>query len=210
MNSYSKLLLLLLTPITISNLSAKEGVKDSLPPYTSPDQVPQTAKALWDSYDSKAEPLDVKIHKEWKKEGVVSRLITFKVGNFKGADSRIAAYYCFPENGKKNPAFVWSHGGGQCADRKRGHYFATQGFATVDINWLGRTLEAEELAGDPTAQTDWGKVDPTQGPQFYSKALRKGWKRPLLPDEHSVDPIVSPRNSNWYLLSLAARRAITF
>ena len=192
--------------MSMSMLQAKE----SLPAYTSPDQVPQTAKVLWDSYDSTAEPLEVKVHKEWKADGVISRLITFKVGTFKGADSRIAAYYCFPENGKKNPAFVWSHGGGQCADRKRGHYFATQGFATVDINWLGRPLEGDTLADDPSSQTDWGEIDPTQGPKFYPKALRKGWKRSLLPDEFTVDPIASPRNANWFMLSLAGRRAITF
>ena len=63
---------------------------------------------------------------------------------------------------------------------------------------------------DIDINTDWGKVDPTQGPQFYSKALRKGWKRNLLPDEFSIDPVPSPRNSNWFLLTVAARRAITF
>lgn len=181
------------------------GKQDSLTPFTSADQVPQNAIDLWGSYDPKAEALDVKLHQEWKKDGVVSRLITFKVGTFKGADSRIAAYYCFPENGKKNPAFVWSHGGGQCADRNRGHYFATQGFATVDINWLGRPLE-----GAKEGLTDWGKIDPTQGPNFYTKALRKQFKSSFHPDEHSIDPVISPRNSNWFMLSLAARRALTF
>ncbi len=87
----------------------------------------------------------------------------------------------------------------------RGIYFAKQGFATVDINWLGRPMEP-----GIDINTDWGKVDPTQGPRFYSKALRKGWKRNLQPDEHSIDPVASPRNSNWFLLTVAARRAITF
>jgi hypothetical protein len=119
---------------------AAEAQEDSLIPYTHISEVPQTAIDLWKDYDPRKEDLDVKIHQEWKKDGVVSRLISFKVGTFKGCDSRIAAYYCFPDNGKKNPAFVWSHGGGQKAERSRGHYFATQGFATVDINWLGRPL----------------------------------------------------------------------
>ena len=194
-------LIALLLGTSLSGLAQQ----NSLTPYTSANQVPQNAIDLWASYDSTAEPLDVKVHQEWKKEGVVSRLITFKVGTFKGTDSRIAAYYCFPENGKKNPAFVWSHGGGQRADRNRGHYFATQGFATVDINWLGRPLE-----GAKEGLTDWGKIDPTQGPNFYAKALRKQFKSSFHPDEHSVDPIMSPRNSNWFMLSLAGRRALTF
>ena len=198
-----RLFSLVLTVCTGLNLHALAS--DSLTPYQTAEQVPQNAQALWGSYDSTAEPLEVKVHQEWKQDGVTSRLITFKVGTFKGSDARISAYYCFPENGKKNPAFVWSHGGGQCADRRRGHYFATQGFATVDINWLGRPLE-----GAKEGLTDWGKIDPSQGPQFYAKALRKQFKSSFHPDEHSIDPIISPRNSNWFMLSLAGRRALTF
>ncbi len=171
-----------------------------------PGNVPQNVVDLWKNFDARKEPLDVTVVKEWKADGVVTRYVTFKVGSFKGADARIAAYYSFPDNKKqKNAAFVWSHGGGQRAERGRGIYFAKQGFATVDINWLGRPMEP-----GIDINTDWGKVDPTQGPRFYSKALRKGWKRNLQPDEHSIDPVASPRNSNWFLLTVAARRAITF
>ncbi len=170
------------------------------------DDVPQNVADLWKDYDARKEPLEIKVVKEWKDDGVVTRYVTFKVGTFKGTDARIAAYYTYPDNGKqKNAAFVWSHGGGQRAERGRGVYFAKQGFATVDINWLGRPLEPEI-----DVNTDWGKVDPTQGPRFYAKALRKGWKQNLQPDEYSIDPVPSPRNANWFLLAVAARRAITF
>ena len=178
---------------------------ETFTPYQSPDEVPRDAAALWKDYDARKEPLDVQVIKEWKENGVITRYVTFKVGTFKDADARIAAYYSFPDNGKKNAAFVWSHGGGQRAERGRGIYFAKQGFATVDINWLGRPMEP-----DIDVNTDWGNVDPTQGPRFYSKALRGGWKRNLQPDEYTIDPVASPRNSNWFLLVVAARRAITF
>jgi len=178
---------------------------DTFAPYRDADDVPRNAADLWKNYDARKESLDVKVFKEWKTDGVVTRYVTFKVGTFKGADARIAAYYCFPDNGRKNAAFVWSHGGGQRAERNRGVYFAKQGFATVDINWLGRPLE-----DDIEINTDWGRVDPTQGPRFYPKALRKGWKRNLQPDAFSIDPVTSPRNANWFLLTVAARRAITF
>jgi len=174
-------------------------------PYQHAGEVPQNVTDLWKDYDARKEPLDIQVVREWKADGVVTRYVTFKVGTFKGADARIAAYYAFPANGKKNAAFAWSHGGGQRAERGRGVYFAKQGFATIDINWLGRPLE-----DGIDVNTDWGKVDPTQGPRFYSKALRKGWKRNLQPDEHSIDPVPSPRNANWFLLTVAARRAITF
>ena len=188
--------------------------ENSLTPYSNASEVPQTAVDLWKDYDPRKEDLEVKTHMEWKQDGVVSRLISFKVGTFKGSDSRIAAYYCFPDNGEKNPAFVWSHGGAQRAHRNRGHGFATQGFATqgfatVDINWLGRPLEAD-LDPDNTWGTDWGKIDPTHGGNFYPKALRNDWKSSFHPDEHSVDPIMSPRNSNYFILSVAGRRALTF
>jgi len=141
--------------------------KDTFTPYKT-GEVPQNVTDLWKDYDPRKEDLEVKIIKEWKANGVVTRYVTFKVGGSKGVDARIAAYYSFPDNGKKNAAFVWSHGGGQRADKKRGIYFAKQGFATVDINWNGRAMERGNLEN-----TDWGKIDATQGPKFYPKALRK-------------------------------------
>ena len=177
---------------------------DTFTPYKA-DNVPQNVTDLWKDYDPRKEPLDVKVIKEWKTDGVVTRYITYKVGTFKGADARVAAYYSFPEKGSKHPAFVWSHGGGQRAERSRGVYFAKHGFATIDINWLGRPME-EGI----DVNTDWGNVDPTQGPRFYSKAKRKGWKRSVLPDEYTIDPVPSARNNNWFLLVVAGKRAITF
>ena len=191
-----------------SSASPAPAQKESLKPYTQASEVPQTAVDLWKDYDPRKEDLEVKVHHEWKEDGVVSQLISFKVGRFKGSDARIAAYYCFPENGQKNPAFVWCHGGGQRADRKRGLMFAKQGFATMDINWLGRPLEAE-LDPDNQWGTNWGNIDPTHDGGFYPHALREEFKYSFHPDEHSVDPVFSPRNSNWFLLSLSARRAIT-
>ena len=193
-------LLLILNLVSLS-IDAQE----TFTPYSSPAEVPKTATELWQDYDAQKESLDIQVIKEWKAEGVVTQYVTFKVGTFKGTEARIAAYYSYPDNGKRNAAFVWSHGGGQRAERGRGVYFAKQGFATVDINWLGRPMEE-----DISINTDWGNVDPSQGPRFYSKALRKGWKRNLLPDDYSIDPVPSPRNANWFLLTVAARRAITF
>ncbi len=195
--------IVLLFVLNLASLST--DAQDTFSPYSTPAEVPKTAIDLWQDYDARKEPLDVQIIKEWKTEGVVTQYLTFKVGTFKGTEARIAAYYSYPDNGKRNAAFVWSHGGGQRAERGRGVYFAKQGFATIDINWLGRPMEE-----DISINTDWGNVDPSQGPRFYSKALRKGWKRNLLPDNHSIDPVPSPRNANWFLLAVAGRRAITF
>ena len=158
----------------ISYLSAK----DTFTPISDPDKLPKSALELWQSYDARAEDLEVKIIEEWKSDEVTTQYLTYKVGRFKGIDSRVSAYYSFPNKPGKHPAFVWTHGGGQRAERNRSVYFAKQGFANIDLNWLGRPVK-EEIE----ANTDWGKVDPTQGPRFYSKALRKGWKVNLQPDE---------------------------
>jgi len=200
---------LMLKYLCLASIFAGGGLNafsnDTFTPYTTQAEVPQTVTELWRDYDSRSEELDVKVLKEWKQAGVVTRYITFKVARFKGVDSRIAAYYSFPDNGKKNPAFVWSHGGGQRAEKMRGIYFAKQGFATVDINWGGRQLE-----DNITENTHWGKVDPTQSRRFYAQSLRNSWKRTFTPDEYTIDSILSPRNSNWFILTVAAKRAITF
>lgn len=179
--------------------------QDTFTPISDPAKLPKSARVLWEAYDARAEALEVKVIKEWKTDAVTTRYITYKVGQFKGTDSRVAAYYSFPNKPGKHPAFVWTHGGGQRAERSRSIHFAQQGFACVDVNWLGRPMEK-----DIDINTDWGKIDPTQGPRFYAKALRSGWKQNLQPDEYTIDPIASPRNANWFQLTLAARRAITF
>ncbi|NBS05592.1 MAG: hypothetical protein EBS64_10495, partial [Verrucomicrobia bacterium] len=127
--------LTLLTALLLAPLAALHAA-DSLTPYTA-DKVPQNVVDLWKDVDARKDALETKVVKEWREDGVVCRYVIFKVGTFKGADSRIAAFYCFPEGAKKAPAFVWAHGGGQRADRERGRYFAKQGYATVDINWGG-------------------------------------------------------------------------
>jgi len=58
----------------------------------------------------------------------------------------------------------------------------------------------EAKPGDPN--TDWGAVDPTQqNVPGYSN---------LKPGPKYLDPFESPRNNNWYLLTLGARRGLTF
>ena len=190
--------------LLVSSLCLHLSAADTFRPYKEGD-VPQTVAELWQDYDPRREDLDVKVVKEWKAEGVVTRYITFKVCTFKGTDSRIAAFYSFPDNGRKNAAFVWSHGGGQRAEKDRGIYFAKQGFATVDINWNGKPM-VEGIEEN----TDWGKLDASQGPRFYPKALRRSWKHGLDPDEYTIDSVQSPRNGNYFIVSLAGRRAITF
>ncbi len=84
--------------------------------------------------------------------------------------------------------------------------YAKRGYASVSINWGGNamSLGAEKWLGP---QTDWGKLDATHPPQRNKVNHFAG---SLTPDEYTLDAVVSPRNSNWYLVLIAARRAISF
>ena len=170
--------------------------------------VPQTLAELWAGFDPRAEPLDIEVLKAWEQEGVVCRLIRFQVGIFKGAPSRVAAFYAFPKGGTKLPALVELHGGGQSASLNSVVTYAKRGYAGISLNWGGNKLN---FGGAPVTydgpQTDWGKLDATHPPQRNKANHFAG---PLTPDAYTLDTVESPRNSNWFLVLMAARRAITF
>ena len=171
-------------------------------------EVPQTVTELWAGFADldRTTPLEVEVLKEWEKDGVVCRIVRFQVGKFKGAPSRVAAFYAFPKGGTKLPALVEMHGGGQSASLSSVVTYAKRGYAGISINWGGNkmSLGQENWSG---AQTDWGKLDATHPPQRNQANHFAG---SLTPDEFTLDPVESPRNSNWFLVLMAARRAITF
>ena len=82
--------LTLLTALLLTPLAALHAA-DSLIPYTA-DKVPQNVVDLWKDVDARKDALETKVLKEWRENGVVCRYVIFKVGTFKGADSRIAAF----------------------------------------------------------------------------------------------------------------------
>ncbi len=179
---------------------AAEATPDSLPPLTK-SAVPQSVKALWAGYDPTAESLDVKIVREWKEAGVTYRYLTYTIGTFKGKGSTMAAYYAFPTNHKgKLPALIQIHGGGQRAELRSVKVAADNGYAGLAINWGARPMSTAK-PGDPT--TDWGAIDATQTGHVSHY-------RSLMPDAKTIDPFESPRNNNWFLITLAARRGVTF
>lgn len=172
-----------------------------LPTIVAADEpkAPATVKELWANFDPRKDPLDAKVVREWEKDGIVYRSVTFHIGTFKGKPARMAAFFGFPKGAKKLPGLLHLHGGGQRAFLKEVEFYAKRGYACLSINWGGREME-EAKDGDPN--TDWGAVDPTQKnvPGYAN----------LKPGEKYLDPFESPRNNNWYLLTLGARRGLTF
>jgi dienelactone hydrolase len=162
-------------------------------------QVPRTAEPLWSDFDPRKDPLDVQVVREWEQDGIVYRYVTFQIGTFKGKTARMAAFYAFPKGGTKLPALLHIHGGGQRAFLHEVNFYAKRGYACLTVNWGGREMENAK-PGDPN--TDWGAVDPTQKnvPGYLN----------LQPGKLYLDDVESPRNNNWYLLTLGCRRGLTF
>ena len=163
------------------------------------DEVPQTVEDLWKDYDPSAEPLKTQLVREWEEDGVVIRYLRYYIGTFKGKPAWMSAFYAFPKNAKNLPGVLHMHGGGQRANLTLVKFHASQGYGALSVNWGGKPMEG---AKPGEANTDWGAVDPTQNNvQGYFN---------LLPGEKFLDPMESPRNCNWFLITLGCRRGLTF
>lgn len=173
----------------------------------SASDVPQNLQQLWQNFEEmdKKTPLEVEVLKEWQQDDVVCRIVRYQVGIFKGSPSKVAAFYAFPKGGKNLPAILEMHGGGQSASLNSVVTFAKRGYACISLNWGGNKMNiGQETWAGP--QTDWGKLDATHPPQRNKANHFAG---SLAPDEFTLDAVESPRNSNWFLVLTAARRAIT-
>ena len=194
--------------------------KDTLPPIQN-GAVSQTVGELWADYDPRTEPLDVEVLKEWEEDGIVFKVLRYRVGIFKGEKAMMAAVYGYPKGGTNLPGLVQIHGGGQYAHANAVRANAKRGYATISIAWAGRISAPDYQVGpeevklfwdgatnDPNYKltTDWGAIDAYHAPCRYPG--NNFTFNP--PSEHSIDPVASPRNSAWFPGTMAARRALTF
>lgn len=166
---------------------------------TAQAKAPNSVEELFADIDPRKDPLESKTVREWEDNGIVYRYVTYHIGTFKGQPARMAAFYGFPKGAKKLPGLLHLHGGGQRAFLHEVEFYAKRGYACLSINWGGREMENAK-DGDPN--TDWGAVDPTQKnvPGYFN----------LKPGDKYLDPFESPRNNNWYLLTLGSQRGLTF
>ena len=170
--------------------------------------IPQNLDQLWAGYPEfdRTTPLEVEVLKEWEQDGAVCRVVRYQVGVFKGATSRVAGFYAFPRGATNLPALLQLHGGGQSASLDAVVADAKRGFASLSLNWGGNTMRLREGSYDGP-QTDWGRLDATHPPQRNPVNHFAG---SLAPDAFTLDAVESPRNSNWFLVLIAARRGLTF
>src|SRR5208282_5904995 len=113
--------------------------EDSLPPLKN-NKPPQNLNELWAGYNPRKEPLDAEICKEWKQDGVVLRVVRYRIGIFHGKKAMMAAIYGFPEGGTNLPGLLQMHGGGQNAHVNYVLTNAKRGYACISINWGGNPL----------------------------------------------------------------------
>jgi pimeloyl-ACP methyl ester carboxylesterase len=170
--------------------------------------IPQSVTELWSGFDPRKDPLETEILKSWEQDGVACRIVRYQVGVFKGAPAKVAAFHAYPIGKTKLPGLLDIHGGGQSASLESVIAWARRGYACVSINWGGNKLNfgRTPMTYDGP-QTDWGRLDATHPPQ---RNKVNHFAAILTPDDFTLDPVESPRNSNWFLVLMAARRAITF
>jgi len=178
---------------------------ESLPPLAA-DGPPRTLDALWAGYDPRSEPLEAEVLREWEQDGIVCRVVRYRIGTFKNAAARMVGCYCFPKGRTGLPAILHLHGGGQSA--RPGVAEAGRGYASLSLNWGGNALRV----GRPAVawegpNTDWGAVDATHPPQ---RSAVNHFAGSLAPDAFTLDAVESPRNAAWFLVLVAARRGIGF
>lgn len=209
---------LLLTLTLLMSLLNAENTFHSL---KEGETAPQNFSELWKDFNPQTEPLDTEILEEWEEDGVIVKVLRYRAGIFKGQKAMVAAVYGYPKGGENLPALVNVHGGGQYADANSVISNAKRGYATISVSWAGRLSSSkykvnpeivklfwEGKTEDPKYKltTDWGAVDGYHAPcRHKSSASAK-----TEPHELTLDEIDSPRNSLWFLATVAARRAITF
>ncbi|MGI9473538.1 MAG: dienelactone hydrolase family protein [Rubripirellula sp.] len=206
--------------LALPPLYSQEAAEETFAALTD-ERAPANFREMWSGFDPRQEPLEVETLDEWEVDGVVLRVVRFRIGVFRGQPAKLAAIYGFPKGQRNLPGLLQIHGGGQYADEKACIANAKRGYATLSIAWAGRISSSkypvspsvvqlfwDKKMDDPLYRltTDWGAVDGyhapsrNQGNQFPS-AKAAAW---------TIDAVESPRNSGWFLCAVAARRALTF
>ncbi len=179
---------------------------DSLPGLAD-GKGPQSLPELWDGYDPRKEALEAEVTKEWEQDGVVCRVVRYRIGTFKGQAATMAGFYAFPKDAKGLPAILQIHGGGQSASLSAVTTYAKMGYASLSLNWGGNKMSLANGQVYDGPNTDWGALDATHPPQRNKTNHFAGG---TAPDAYTLDAVDSVRNDNWFSVCLGARRGLTF
>ena len=193
---------------------------ESLPLYN--HETPfNSVDTMWQGYNPRLENLETEILKEWEQDDVILRVIRYRIGEFKGKRAMMAGVYGFPKGAQTVPGLLQVHGGRPYADHRVVFSNAKRGYATLSIAWAGRisapgySVAPNEVklfwagkSDDPKYKltTDWGALDAYHAPSRNGKDAFSS----IPVAEWTIDPVLSPRNNSWFLVTLAGRRGLTF
>jgi hypothetical protein len=179
---------------------------ETLPPLKD-GKAPQNLDELWTGFDPLKEPLEAEVTKEWEQDGIVCQIVRYRVGVFKGQPATVAAFFAAPKGAKSLPGLMHIHGGGQSANLGNVVSDARRGYASLSLNWGGNKMTLADGKIYDGLNTDWGAVDATHEPKRNKVNHFAGG---TAPDAFTLDAVDSPRNDNWFLVTLAGRRGLTF
>ena len=179
---------------------------ETLPPLKD-GKVPQNLDELWAGFDPLKEPLEAEVTKEWEVDGITCQIVRYRVGVFKGQPATVAAFFAAPKGAKSLPGLMHIHGGGQSANLGNVLSDAKRGYASLSLNWGANKMTLADGKIYDGLNTDWGALDATHPPQRNKVNHFAGG---TAADAFTLDTVDSPRNGNWFLVTLAARRGLTF
>ena len=113
-----------------------------------------------EGFDPRAEPLEVEVLKEWEEDGVVLKVLRYRIGVFKGKKARWRPCTATRRERRVLPGLVQIHGGGQYADYKAPLTNAKRGYASISISWAGRISAPGHMVRPDGVKLFWdGKTD---------------------------------------------------
>jgi hypothetical protein len=90
-------------------------------------KVPATVMELFADFNPRHAPLDTRVVREWERESIVYRYVTFHIGTFKDKPARMAAFFAVPQGAEKLLGLLHLHGGGQRAILHEVEFYAKRG-----------------------------------------------------------------------------------
>ena len=120
-------------------LSLKAQDRETLPILTKKD-IPKTHTEMWKGFDPRAEPLETEILKEWTQDGVVLRVLRYRIGIFKGQKAWMAGVFGFPKAEKIYRAYCKFMGEGSTPITKQLLPMAKEGMLPYRLHGLDEFL----------------------------------------------------------------------
>jgi dienelactone hydrolase len=82
-----------------------------------------------------APPLNARVRKKTEKDGIITEEVMFHSEKDGTKDVEIFAFFSYPKNAAKLPAFIWNQGGLAQASSDRTEFGARRGYATLCIDF---------------------------------------------------------------------------